>query len=175
MQFARYIFLIFTIGLLASSCTISLQNKNISIADHNTPSHIIYALKYLNYNEKTNKTQLHQLLGIDPTRIEWCAAFINSVLKENNITGSKSLTARSFLKWGEKTNNPQIGDILVFVRGDSEWQGHAGFYLDTVKYSNKTYYMILGGNQNDKVSIIYYPKSLLLEARKIPSETEGIS
>jgi uncharacterized protein (TIGR02594 family) len=109
------------------------------------------------------------LLGIDPTRIEWCAAFINSVLKENNITGSKSLTARSFLKWGEKTNNPQIGDILVFVRGDFEWQGHAGFYLDTVKYSNKTYYMILGGNQNDKVSIIYYPKSLLLEARKIPS------
>ena len=164
MQFVRYIFLIFTLSAL-SACTITI--KNISLLDYNTPAHVIYASQYLGFTEKTNRSQLHRLTGVDPMRTEWCAAFINAVLEKNNIAGSNSLAARSFLKWGKKTNQPQIGDIVVFARGNNNWQGHVGFYLDTVKYNNKIYYKILGGNQDDKVSIMYYPKKLLIETRKI--------
>ena len=140
MQFARYIFLIFTLNILAS-CTITI--KNTSSLGYNTPAHIIYASQYLNFSEKTNRSQLHQLIGVDPVRTEWCAAFVNAVLEKSNIAGSNSLTARSFLEWGEKTNQPQRGDIVVFKRGNNNWQGHVGFYLDTVKYNNKISNVIL--------------------------------
>jgi len=169
MQFAGYIFLIFTLNILAA-CTITI--KNTSLLDYNTPAHIIYASQYLNFSEKTNRSQLHRLTSVDPVRTEWCAAFVNAVLEKNNIEGSNSLAARSFLQWGEKTNQPEIGDIAIFLRGNSNWQGNVGFYLDTVKYNNKTYYKILGGNQDDKVSIIYYPKQFLLETRKIKNTLE---
>jgi len=169
MQFARYIFLIFTLSILAS-CTIKIKNTSYM------PAHIIYASQYLNFSEKTNRSQLHRLTGVDPVRTEWCAAFVNAVLEKNNIAGSNSLAARSFLEWGESTDQPQRGDIVVFTRGNSNWQGHVGFYLDTVEYNNKIYYMILGGNQDDKVSIMYYPKQLLIETRKIKMlpDTESI-
>ena len=58
------------------------------------------------------------------------------------------------------------GDIIVFPRGNEGWQGHVGFYLNSVVKNNKTYYRILGGNQNNAVSIDLYPAKKALGIRR---------
>ena len=76
------------------------------------------------------------------------------------------LMARSFLRWGKSVDMPSAGDIVIFPRDDSDWKGHVGFYLNTVEKNNKVYYSILGGNQNDKVSIALYSAKKALGIRR---------
>jgi len=98
----------------------------------------------------------------------WCAAFVNHCLEKSGIKGTKALNARSFLKFGAKvTTAPQKGDIVVFWRGKKNgWQGHVGFYAG----ESKDHILVLGGNQNNQVSFKNYPKSRLLDIRRIYHE-----
>ena len=131
------------------------------------------AWQYLNYGEISHRQELKTLTGVDPVRTEWCAAFINAVLRESGIEGSESvseypLTARSFLRWGDEIiGDPQPGDIVVFPRGSSDWQGHVGFYFGTVEVGGITYYRVLGGNQSNKVNIELYPAQQALGIRRL--------
>lgn len=121
------------------------------------------ARNHLGLSERQNRTELHQLVGVDPVRVEWCAAFVNAILEINGIPGSDSvsdvpLMARSFLKWGEEIhpNNIEYGDVVVFPRGNSGWKGHVGFYAGT--YAETGEWIILGGNQDNEVKYsLYYP------------------
>lgn len=132
---------------------------------------ITLATEYLGFTETKNRAELRDLMNIDPRTIEWCAAFVNSILNENNIPGSESvsqnpLLARSFLDWGDpidhKDEDPIAGDIVIFPRGRSNWQGHVGFFVESVNIDGKEYWRILGGNQNNSVSIqLYDPKRVL--------------
>lgn len=131
----------------------------------------IHAIQYVGMTEQSDRQELKEYTGVDPVRTEWCAAFVNAVLNETGIEGSASvsnypLTARSFLKWGTEVTNPEPGDIIVFPRGNSSWQGHVGFYLKTQKINGVDYYLILGGNQNNKVSIVPYRASRALGIRR---------
>lgn len=95
----------------------------------------------------------------------WCAAFVNWVFWRADLKGTASLMARSFLKIGKPTRAPQIGDLAVFWRGTKEGQyGHVGFFIKETK--DAVY--VLGGNQSNAVNITAFPKSQLLEYRKIP-------
>ena len=119
----------------------------------------IRAFKYINYTERTHRAELKELTGIDPVRTEWCAAFVNAVLEESDIVSNNDhkypLTARAFLQWGTKVTEPKPGDIVVFPRGNSSWQGHVGFYVG----STDNYWIILGGNQDNTVSYkLFKPK-----------------
>lgn len=129
------------------------------------------ALRYIGYAEKTHRAELKELLGVDPKRTEWCAAFVNAVLAESGIPGSDTvsqypLTARSFLDWGVRVKDPQPGDIVVFPRGREAWQGHVGFYLRTQIIDGIKYYYILGGNQSNKVSIDVFRASSAISIRR---------
>jgi len=65
------------------------------------------------------------------------------------------------LHWGNdvKQEDIQRGDLVVFPRGTSEWQGHVGFFFDEVEDGR---WIILGGNQNNKVQYdLYYPSKAL--------------
>lgn len=160
---------------------ILLAGCNISIAqdvEDRKPLRIEYsdvivtAYSYYGYTENDNRAQLKELTGVDPVQTEWCAAFVNAVLHKEGKEGSESvskypLTARSFLKWGEEVKEPKTGDIVVFPRGDS-WQGHVGFYVRTVILSGVETYVILGGNQDNSVSLEYYPASKALSIRRVP-------
>ena len=131
----------------------------------------IKAIQYINFTERTHRQELKDYTGVDPVRTEWCAAFVNAVLEETGIEGSASvsdypLTARSFLQWGTEVTTPEPGDIVVFPRGNSSWQGHVGFYLKTQQINGVDYYLILGGNQNNKVSIVPYRASRALGIRR---------
>jgi uncharacterized protein (TIGR02594 family) len=127
-------------------------------------------------HEKRNKAELSYLLGLDPSRYEWCAAFVNLILNLNGIPGSESvsnnpLVARSFLRWGTEVKTPKRGDVVVFPRGNNAWQGHVGFYYKTEFYNGIEYFIILGGNQSDSVTYERYPRSKALSIRRwIPTE-----
>jgi uncharacterized protein (TIGR02594 family) len=135
-------------------------------------SHVDQAVQYIGLNERTNRKELQTLMDVDPVTTQWCAAFVNSVLAKQGIAGTEIVTenpllARSFLDWGIPTDVPETGDIVVFKRGRAAWQGHVGIYIATVSVEGVENYLVLGGNQDNSVSLKEYPTSRLLGIRKI--------
>ena len=144
MQLHKTVLLSFLLG-----CGSTTQDTNI-----------LNAQQFIGLEEKQNRQEIMDLVGVDPVRTEWCAAFVNSVLNESGIPGSESvsdfpLMARSFLEWGQPVVKEDIqpGDLVIFPRGNQGWQGHVGFYLQTQVKDGIEYYLILGGNQSNKVTI----------------------
>jgi uncharacterized protein (TIGR02594 family) len=156
--------LIFLVGC-SSSVEYERQAKVTTHADE-----IVTGYGYYGWNENSHRSELKELLGVDPVQTEWCAAFVNAVLKMEDKEGSESvsafpLTARSFLMWGEETKTPKSGDVVVFPRGEA-WQGHVGFYVRTTLIEGVPHYVILGGNQEDSVSLEFYPVSKAIGIRR---------
>ncbi|MBV6658239.1 MAG: TIGR02594 family protein [Devosiaceae bacterium] len=72
--------------------------------------------------ERHNPTILRyfQLSGhawVKTDETPWCAAFVNAVLEGLDLSGTGTLTARSFLKWGLPLDNVRPGAVAVFRRG----------------------------------------------------------
>ena len=114
-------------------------------------------------------------------RTEWCAAFVNAVLEIEGIPSNSlheyPLLARSFLDWGSTVEYSDIqrGDIVVFPRGNSSWQGHVGFYVTTVDTPKGQRWVILGGNQANSVRYDLYDPNRALGIRRgsEPVEVRG--
>lgn len=96
----------------------------------------------------------------------WQGAFVNWTLQKAGYSGPKSpMVARNWLQWGRPVTVAP-GCIAVFWRGSPDsFLGHVGFVVGEDKDSLR----ILGGNQNDAVSIVHYPRARLLSCR-MPSE-----
>ena len=114
-----------------------------------------------------DRKELHQALSVDPLSVAWCAAFVNTILKQSGFEGTNSLQARSFLNYGSVTKHPEYGDIVVFARGRDQWAGHVGFYVGEEIIEGVRYILVLGGNQRKEVNVAYYPANLLLGYRRI--------
>ena len=153
--------------LLCVGCTSqNFLQKSVSATTLST------ATAMVGLDEKTDRELLKDRMGVDPVRTQWCAAFVNYVLNDHGIPGSEAvssnpLTARSFIYWGSYVISPEFGDIVVFPRGNQGWQGHVGFYIETVQVDGIDYYVILGGNQDDKVSYDLYPASKAIAIRRL--------
>lgn len=94
----------------------------------------------------------------------WCSAFANWVCKNSGLPYTGKLTARSWLKVGEKVSEPKLGDIVVFWRDKPEsWKGHVAFFIR----ETRNWIYVLGGNQNNQVKISAYPKKRLLQYRRL--------
>lgn len=132
------------------------------------PSVIQVADSFIGMNERNDRKALKAFLDIDPARVEWCAAFVNSVLDATGRQGTNSLLARSFLKWGYSVKSPERGDIVVFPRGNQAWQGHVGFFVHQFTDDKGTHrFIVLGGNQdNGKVSYQVFEASKALDVRR---------
>ena len=129
-----------------------------------------YAEEMVGLSERYDRAQLTDVLGIDPVRTEWCAAFVNAILELDGIPGSESvseypLLARSFLEWGERVEPADIqrGDIVVFPRGNQGWQGHVGFFAGHDLDNN---WVIVGGNQDNTVSYAIYKPTTAIGVRR---------
>ncbi len=146
------------IAVLVPGCRITLSDA-FGYKGFTPPPQLEVASELVGLNERHDRVTLKEFLGVDPVRVEWCAAFVNSVLSEVGIESTRSLLARSYLSWGRSTDIPSPGDIMVFSRGDSGWQGHVGFYVATIEYKEKTYWVVLGGNQDNSVSYKLYPEN----------------
>jgi len=159
-----------TLFLALVSCSVPSVSREVS-----SNKKLIYkAYSYIDLQERRDRQEIKDLIGVDPVRYEWCAAFVNAILESNYLPTSSTvskypLTARSFLKLGEEVElwNPVEGDIIVFPRGNQGWQGHVGFYVGASVIDNIDYYWILGGNQNDKVSIEAYPAYKAIGIRRV--------
>ena len=159
--------------LFLTSCDISIPSTSNNTTTRKIinlgPINPVYlAVQYNGMHERTDREELKELLDVDPVRTEWCAAFVNAVLEESKIVSNNShkypLTARAFLDWGQRISKEYIqpGDLVVFPRGNQGWQGHVGFYISKVNINGVEYYNILGGNQNNRVSIDNYRSSTVL-------------
>lgn len=121
----------------------------------------------LNETDKAAALQDYLTTGgqnLDPATTAWCAAFVNATLQQSGMEGTNSLAARSFLDWGQAVDEPQLGDIAVFSRGDPNgWQGHVGFFQG---YNPDGTINVLGGNQGDAVTVAAYSPDRLLGFRR---------
>lgn len=154
--------------LLSSCAAIPIKTEPLV-----APDSIVYAKKYVGLQETSDKAFLQSRLGINPSTTEWCAAFVNTILKEQAIPGSESvsdnpLMARSFLAWGTRVERAdrKRGDVVIFSRGNSGWQGHVGFYVGSAKVNGVEQWLILGGNQDDSVSYALFKPSTVLDIRR---------
>ena len=100
--------------------------------------------------------------------VAWCAAFVGAMIKRAGGKPTGSLAARSYLDWGVEVDRKDArpGDIAVFRRGNSTWQGHVGFLVK----DRGDKLDVLGGNQRDSVSIASQPASALLGIRRDPTQ-----
>ena len=167
----RHIYLSSIFAIATTGCSSEAPGRGVIVDS------LLYSAAYhLGLEEQENRQELKRVLGVDPVNTEWCAAFVNAILSLNDIPGSESvsdypLTARSFMKWGVAVDTPQVGDIVVFPRGNSSWQGHVGFFVKPYKYQGIDYYLILGGNQDNSVSYDFYPASKAIAIRRRPMES----
>lgn len=130
----------------------------------------VTAVEFLGMNEYQNRNQIKELTGVDPVRTEWCAAFVNAILEMdgipslNDIDHPYPLTARGFLQWGMPVAKEDIqkGDLVIFPRGNSSWQGHVGFFIQ--EYNGQ--WIILGGNQDNTVSYKLFNPSRAIGIRR---------
>lgn len=160
--------LLFPALLFGQACT---STDTMKMPDH-AGDIILNSAAYLNDHERTDRKELTEFIGVDPVRTEWCAAFMNAVLEESDVPSLNTighkypLTARAYLDWGDRVEYPLPGDIVVFPRGNQGWQGHVGIFLEVRTIDGKEYFMILGGNQNNTVSIKPYLASRALGIRR---------
>lgn len=71
---------------------------------------------------------------------------------------TRNAMARSWINFGKKTNSPEVGDIVVFSRGNNGYSGHVGF----VENIGLTFIDTLGGNQGNAVNVSAYARFKVL-------------
>jgi len=93
--------------------------------------------------------------------VAWCAAFAGACLERAGFASTRSLMARSYLRWGQEIESGHFGAVAVLSRGSDPSAGHVGFLLG----ETASHVMLLGGNQGDAVSVAAYPKTRLIGLR----------
>lgn len=109
-----------------------------------------------------------KLLQFDST--PWCSAFVNHCMQRVKLPSTRSLAARSWLRYGETVPRADLafGDIVILYRGIKlgpqviNAPGHVGF----AHRWDATSIWLAGGNQGDKVSIRPYPWSRVIGLRR---------
>src|SRR5580765_3107925 len=110
--------------------------------------------------------------SLDPTRSNWCAAFVNGLLQANGVEGvqgpGKNI-ATSFLNWGEPAEGDlQPGDVLVQPRGHPAGGigGHVGIATGHITEGHgQTYVLMQSGNLNGRVAYSWEPAQSLVVRR----------
>lgn len=135
--------------------------------------HMNLAKSYIGIKEVPGKKdnpkimEMYRTVGhawVEHDEVAWCAAFVGAMLERANIPSTRSLAARSYLKWGDPVSVTEAreGDVVVFKRGNSSWQGHVAFFVR----QTRTSIYVLGGNQANGVNTKAYSKSRLLGIRR---------
>lgn len=89
----------------------------------------------------------------DPAKNPWCGDFAETcialTLPDEPLPENPYL-ALNWTKFGITLNRAIYGAALTFHRGDpASWKGHIGFYTG----EDKTHYHVLGGNQDNSISV----------------------
>lgn len=103
-------------------------------------------------------------LKADDDETAWCSSFVNWCCKQAGVKGTNSASARSWLNWGKEVNKPYLGCVVVLRRGNSNWQGHVGFYAGKER---ENHILVYGGNQKNKVCYLWLKKENVIGYREI--------
>ena len=99
---------------------------------------------------------------VSDDEVAWCSSFVNWCMEKAGHTGTRSRSARSWLKWGVPLNEALYGCVVVLWRSSPDsWKGHVGFWLG----EDEDYVIMLGGNQGNEVSVRRYRKDRILGYR----------
>ena len=90
--------------------------------------------------------------------VPWCSSFVSWCLTKAGLVSTASARAKSYESWGVPIKKPVYGAIVTFTRNGG---GHVGFY--TGQRDGK--WLILGGNQSNRVSIASYDPSKVTSIR----------
>ena len=140
---------------------------------------------YLGKHENRNTKELNDFIGkyvkewrgFSVQSTPWCAAIWNAAERAAGLAGNGKLNARAALTYGTCVydRNKKLGswkdgargDVVIFERGGSSWQGHIA-YIDGIEQDKQFNILIrtLGGNQSDSVSIGWYPLARVLGIRR---------
>ena len=93
--------------------------------------------------------------------VAWCAAFAGACLERAGHASTRSLMARSYLRWGAALDEGRFGAVAVLSRGSDPAAGHVGFLLG----ETASHVVLIGGNQGDAVSVAAFAKTRLLGFR----------
>jgi uncharacterized protein (TIGR02594 family) len=92
--------------------------------------------------------------------IPWCGLFVALICQRaGKALPANPLWALNWKQFGVSVGQPQLGDVLIFIRPGG---GHVGFYVG----EDQTAYHVLGGNQSDAVTIARVAKSRLHAVRR---------
>lgn len=108
----------------------------------------------------------HVVTVTDDSAISWCGIMMGEVFDRCGLNKPISyISARSWLNVGEDIGIKEAtpGDLVIFSRPPSTWQGHVGLYV----WHNETHIMTYAGNQSNKVGFALYPIDRLLGIRRI--------
>lgn len=89
--------------------------------------------------------------GITQDAVPWCAAFVGACLEDAGIKSTRTLWALDYRNWGDALKVPIYGCVASKRRNGG---GHVGFVVG----ANASSIILLGGNQNDAVSIASFPR-----------------
>lgn len=97
--------------------------------------------------------------GYTADSVPWCGLFLALIAQRAGYPFPKHpLWALNWQTFGERSNQPLLGDVLVFVRTGG---GHVGLYIG----EDKEAYHCLGGNTSDAVKVARIAKIRLRAAR----------
>jgi uncharacterized protein (TIGR02594 family) len=100
--------------------------------------------------------------------IAWCGlamAYVAGQAGWENAPRGNALLARNWQHWGNPADVPMLGDVLVFWRGSiAGTKGHVGVYVG----EDEAAFHVIGGNQEDKVTLKRLGRDRLLQARRCP-------
>jgi uncharacterized protein (TIGR02594 family) len=126
------------------------------------PAWLIEARRHIGVREIKGPTHEPKILtwwkaikrgGIKDDETPWCAAFVGAMLENVGLISSRFESARSYLDWGVKLDQADLGCIVVFSRDGG---GHVGFVVGRDPAHRL---MVLGGNQGDEVNIRTFDRS----------------
>jgi uncharacterized protein (TIGR02594 family) len=134
----------------------------------NEPAWVIEARRHIGVKEIPGPRHHPKILewwrairrgGIKRDEVPWCAAYVGGCLEAVGIISSRFESARSYMTWGVPIPQPVLGCVAVFSRKGG---GHVGFVTGMVDDGRL---LILGGNQNDQVSITPFDRGRLVGYR----------
>ena len=134
------------------------------------PRILVQAVKQLGVKEFVGKTHNPIILnwakelGLSNVytndEIPWCGLFVAYCAKVAGLeVVERPLWALNWNKFGNRVFEPMLGDVLTFKRNGG---GHVGIYVG----EDNTHFHVLGGNQNNSVSVSRIAKNRLNQARR---------
>lgn len=109
------------------------------------------------------------LRWVNDDETPWCSIFMNWVAWKSGFERSGKANARSWLEVGFEVLEPEPGDIVLLWREDPNGiLGHVGLFLGYSQSGDRIY--ILGGNQQNAVSISAFETIRLLQFRRLTKE-----